>query len=226
MKILVVDDDPELRPLVAFALRQGGYLVLEAATGEAALATAASELPDLVVLDVNLPDLDGFEVCRRLRLTSPVPILMLTVRGDEEDVVRGLDLGADDYLTKPFSPRTLLARVRAGLRRGQRENAPQPIALGRLRLDPERHTVQVGEAPAVALTRLELRLLQILLAQAGRTVPPDRLLRHLWGASPTADREHLKQLVYRLRQKIEPDSSAPRHLLTDPGAGYRLDAEG
>jgi DNA-binding response OmpR family regulator len=226
MKILVVDDDPELRPLVAFALRQGGYLVLEAATGEAALETAAGELPDLVVLDVNLPGIDGFEVCRRLRQSSRAPILMLTVRGEEGDTVRGLDLGADDYLTKPFSPRTLLARVRAALRRAQQETAPQPLAVGRLCLDPERHTVQVGAAPPVALTRLELRLLQLLLAQAGHTVPPERLLRHLWGSSPTADREHLKQLVYRLRQKIELDSSAPRHLLTDPGAGYRLDAEG
>src|SRR5438045_3680567 len=109
MKVLAVDDDPELLPLVGFALRQGGYAVVEAGSGEEALQAFAAEAPDLVVLDVNLPGIDGFEVCRRLRQESAVPILMLTVRGEEEDLVRGLDLGADDYLTKPFSPRTLLA---------------------------------------------------------------------------------------------------------------------
>jgi DNA-binding response OmpR family regulator len=221
VKLLVVDDDPELLPLVAFALRQGGYLVVEAPSGEAALAAFASERPDLVVLDVNLPGIDGFEVCRRIRETSRVPILMLTVRADEEDVVRGLDLGADDYLGKPFSPRTLLARVRALLRRGGQE-APRALARGDLALDEERHTLRVGDRPELVLAPLELRLVHFLLANAGRTVTPERLLRHLWGGSATADREHLKQLVYRLRQKVEPDPGSPRYLLTDPGAGYRL----
>jgi DNA-binding response OmpR family regulator len=222
MKLLVVDDDPELRPLVAFALRQGGYHVVEAASGEAALAAFAAEKPDLVVLDVNLPGIDGFEVCRRLREGSRVPILMLTVRADEEDLVRGLDLGADDYLGKPFSPRTLLARVRALLRRGGQE-APGALAVGELVLDEERHTLRVGDRPELVLAPLELRLVHFLLANAGHTVAPERLLRHLWGGSDTADRENLKQLVYRLRQKLEPDPAAPRHLLTDPGAGYRLE---
>jgi DNA-binding response OmpR family regulator len=221
MKVLVVDDDPELLPLVAFALRQGGYFVVEAASGEVGLAAFAAEQPNLVVLDVNLPGIDGFEVCRRIREGSKVPLLMLTVRADEEDLVRGLDLGADDYLGKPFSPRTLLARVRALLRRGGQE-APQALALGDLVLDEERHTLRVGDRPELVLAPLELRLLHFLLANAGRTVAPERLLRHLWGGSGTADREHLKQLMYRLRQKVEPDPSAPRYLLTDPGAGYRL----
>jgi DNA-binding response OmpR family regulator len=221
MKVLVVDDDPELLPLVAFALRQGGYFVVEAASGEVGLAAFAAEQPNLVVLDVNLPGIDGFEVCRRIREGSKVPILMLTVRADEEDLVRGLDLGADDYLGKPFSPRTLLARVRALLRRGGQE-APQALALGDLVLDEERHTLRVADRPELVLAPLELRLLHFLLANAGRTVAPERLLRHLWGGSGTADREHLKQLMYRLRQKVEVDPSAPRYLLTDPGAGYRL----
>ena len=224
MKVLVVDDDPELLPLVAYALRQEAYLVLEAATGEAALLVADAEQPDLVVLDVNLPDLDGFEVCRRLRERSDVPILMLTVRGEEEDVVHGLDLGADDYLTKPFSPRTLTARVRALLRRATLEAPPAaPLINGDFALDEERHTVRVGGGEEVVLAPLELRLLRLLLANPGRTLPPYRLLRHLWGASGNADREHLKQLVYRLRQKIEPEPNAPRYLLTDQGAGYRLE---
>ena len=228
MKVLAVDDDHELRSLIAFALRQGGYLVVEAATGESALAVFAQEHPDLVLLDVNLPGIDGFEVARRLRAGSSVPILLLTVRDDESDVVRGLDLGADDYLTKPFSPRTLLARVRALLRRSASEAAMGngPIAAGRLVLDLERHTVAIDGGIALTLSQLELRLLQLLMANEGRTMPADRLLRHLWGASVTADREQLKQVVYRLRQKLEPEPGTPRFLVTDPGAGYRLDPQG
>lgn len=223
MKLLVVDDDPELRPLVGFALRQASYLVVEAASGEEALTQIERELPDLMILDVNLPGIDGFEVLRRARAGGRrLPILMLTVRGEEEDLVRGLDLGADDYLTKPFSPRTLLARVRALLRRAGEEAPPRPTAVGGLTLDEERHLLHLGERQVV-LAPLELRLLQHLLAQSGRTVAPERLIRHLWGGSVSAGREHLKQLVYRLRQKIEDDPMAPRLLRTDPGAGYRLE---
>ena len=224
MKLLVVDDDPELRPLVGFALRQAGYLVVESASGEEALQLLERELPDLMILDVNLPGIDGFEVLKRTRArdAAALPILMLTVRGEEEDLVRGLDLGADDYLTKPFSPRTLLARVRALLRRAGQEAPARPTAVGSLVLDEERHLLRVGERQ-VTLAPLELRLLQLLLAQAGRTVAPDRLIRHLWGGSVSAGREHLKQLVYRLRHKIEDDPMAPRLLRTDPGAGYRLE---
>jgi len=223
LKLLVVDDDPELRPLVGFALRQASYLVVEAASGEEALQQLERELPDLMILDVNLPGIDGFEVLRRARTGGRrLPILMLTVRGEEEDLVRGLDLGADDYLTKPFSPRTLLPRVRALLRRAGEEAPPRPTAVGGVVLDEERHLLHVGERQVV-LAPLELRLLQLLLAQAGRTVAPERLIRHLWGASVSAGREHLKQLVYRLRHKIEDDPMAPRLLRTDPGAGYRLE---
>jgi DNA-binding response OmpR family regulator len=224
MKLLVVDDDPELRPLVGFALRQAGYLVVESSSGEEALQLLERELPDLMILDVNLPGIDGFEVLKRTRArdAAALPILMLTVRGEEEDLVRGLDLGADDYLTKPFSPRTLLARVRALLRRAGQEAPSRPTAIGSLVLDEERHLLRVGERQ-VTLAPLELRLLQLLLAQAGRTVAPERLIRHLWGGSFSAGREHLKQLVYRLRQKIEDDPMAPRLLRTDPGAGYRLE---
>jgi DNA-binding response OmpR family regulator len=224
MKLLVVDDDPELRPLVGFALRQAGYLVVESSSGEEALQLLDRELPDLMILDVNLPGIDGFEVLKRTRArdAAALPILMLTVRGEEEDLVRGLDLGADDYLTKPFSPRTLLARVRALLRRAGQESPARPTAVGALVLDEERHLLRVGERQ-VTLAPLELRLLQLLIAQAGRTVAPERLIRHLWGGSVSAGREHLKQLVYRLRHKIEDDPMAPRLLRTDPGAGYRLE---
>jgi DNA-binding response OmpR family regulator len=225
MKILVVDDDLDLLALVAFALRQAGYLVVEATDGELALRRFAEEAPDLVVLDGNLPRIDGFEVCRRLRAESRTPILMLTVRGDEADVVRGLDLGADDYLTKPFSPRTLLARIRAALRRAGLEKS-STLETGRVALDVGRHEVSVDGGAAVRLTKLEFRLLQLLLAHAGQAIEAERLFQHVWGQRPSGDRQLLKQLVHRLRQKIEEDPAAPRFLLTVPGVGYELDVLG
>jgi DNA-binding response OmpR family regulator len=225
MKILVVDDDADLRGLIAYALRQAGYLVLEEADGAAGLARVEREEPDLVILDVNLPKLDGFEVCRRVRDRWAIPVMMLTVRNAEEDQVRGLDLGADDYLGKPFSPRTLLARVRALLRRTGNEK-PAPLEAGDLTVDLETQTVSVQNAPAVRLTPLEVRLLQLLIANAGHTLPFERLLRHVWGDRETGDRQALKQLVHRLRQKLEPDVAAPRYLVSAPGLGYVLRPEG
>jgi len=147
--------------------------------------------------------------------------MMLTVRSEEEDLVRALELGADDYLTKPFSPRTLIARIRALLRRAGMESAT-PLAAGRVTLNVDEHTVQIGPAPPVRLTKLELRLLQMLLAHAGRTVSSDRLLVHIWGHRNSGDRQLLKQLVHRLRQKIEPDPALPQLLQTAAGAGYKL----
>jgi DNA-binding response OmpR family regulator len=150
--------------------------------------------------------------------------MMLTVRGEEEDLVRALELGADDYLTKPFSPRTLIARIKALLRRAGLENAA-PVAAGRVKLDLDEHTVQIGTNDVVRLTKLELRLLQMLLANAGHTVSSDRLLLHVWGHRGAGDRQLLKQLVHRLRQKLERDPAAPDVLQTAPGAGYRLIVE-
>jgi DNA-binding response OmpR family regulator len=225
VKILVVDDDLDLLALIAFALRQAGYLVVDATDGELALRRFADEAPDLVVLDANLPRIDGFEVCRRLRAGSRTPILMLTVRGDEADVVRGLDLGADDYLTKPFSPRTLLARIRALLRRSGIEKS-DAVESGRIALDVARHEIRVDGGGAVRLTKLEFRMLQLMVAHAGQAIETERLLQHVWGQRAAGDRQLLKQLVHRLRQKIEADPAAPRFLLTVPGVGYELDTEG
>ena len=226
MKILVVDDDPDLRDLIGYTLRRDGYFVIESEDGRAALLMAEVERPDLVLLDVNLPKLDGFEVCRRLRAaptTSSIPIVMLTVRGTEEDQVRGLDLGADDYLAKPFSPRTLLARVRALLRRAGGAERPQPLQVGDLLIDAEGQSVRVQGAEPVRLTRLEFRLLQLLAANAGADLPFERLLRHVWGDRLSGDRQALKQLVHRLRQKIEAQPAEPRYLLSAAGVGYRLE---
>ncbi len=223
MKILVVDDDQELRGLIGFALRQAGYLVVDAATGPDALRVFEREQPDLAILDVNLPGLSGFDVCKEIRANSEVPIMMLTVRSSEEDQVHGLDLGADDYLTKPFSPRTLLARVRALLRRTEIDR-PSPLASGDIELDVERQTVSVRRAEAVRLTNLEFRLLQYLLANAGHTIPTDRLTNHVWGYRGIGDRQLLKQLVHRLRQKVEQQPNDPRYVLTVSGIGYMLQA--
>lgn len=224
MKLLIVDDDADLRAILGFALRDAGFVVVEAAGAAAALERAEAELPDLVVLDLNLGRDDGFELLPRLRARegNPRPVLVLSVRSAEEDVVRALDLGADDYLTKPFSPRTLLARVRALLRRAG-GSAPELLVAGDLRLDLERRALQVGARAPVRLTPLEARLVQFLIARAGETVPSERLLVHIWGGRGEGDRQLLKQLVHRLRQKIEPDPAAPRHVVTDAGEGYRLE---
>jgi len=222
MKILAVDDDLDLLKVIAFALRQAGYLVLEARDGPSALETFERERPDLVILDVNMPRLSGFEVLKRIRAGgSATPVMILTVRSSEEDQVEGLDSGADDYLTKPFSPRTLLARVRALLRRAGVER-PAPLSSGDLVLDLEKQSVRVrGKAPA-RLTNLELRLLQLLLANGGHTLPLDRLTSHVWGDRGLGDRQLLKQLVHRLRRKIEEDPASPRYLVTVSGVGYAL----
>ena len=227
MKVLVVDDDPELLPLIAFALRNAGLLVLECESGEDALVVEERERPDLFVLDVNLPGIDGFTVCRTLRKGGRrVPILMLTVRGDEEDLVRGLDEGADDFLTKPFSPRTLSARVRALLRRsGERDDGGGSAAergTPGVVLDGEARTLRLPGRPLIRLTELEFRLIQLLHAHAGAAVRTDAILRHVWGSRSYTDRQHLKQLVHRLRQKLEDDPTNPRALVTEPGVGYRL----
>jgi DNA-binding response OmpR family regulator len=221
MKILVADDDRDLLELVAFTLAQSGFLTLKAPDGDAALRIFAAESPDLLILDINMPGLSGFQVCEEVRRKSRVPVMMLTVRGAEEDLVRALELGADDYLNKPFSPRTLLARVKALLRRAGME-ASSPVSAGRLRLDVEEHTLQIGAKPAIRLTKLELRLLQLLLANTGHSVSSDRLLLQVWGHRGAGDRQLLKQLVHRVRQKIERDPANPEILLTVPGAGYRL----
>ncbi|HEY7974012.1 MAG TPA: response regulator transcription factor, partial [Ktedonobacterales bacterium] len=220
MKILVVDDDLVLIDLISFTLRGAGYTVLEATDGHVVLERFAREQPDLVILDVNLPGRDGFAVCRELRQLAGTPILMLTVRNAEEDHVRGLDEGADDYLTKPFSPRTLLAHVRALLRRSGGEQSTA-LDAGDLRLNPEDHTISVRGAIA-HLTNRELRLVQYLFANCGRVVPAERLTTHIWGYHDSGDRQLLKQIVHRVRQKIEHNPAAPRYLVTVPGVGYQL----
>lgn len=223
MKVLIADDDRDLLEIVSFALTQAGYLVVKATDGSAAIRAFMSEQPDLAILDINMPGASGFQVCEAIRAQSRAPVMMLTVRSEEEDLVRALEIGADDYLTKPFSPRTLLARVKALLRRSGFESSG-PLSAGRVSLDVDEHTVQIGDAPVIRLTKLELRLLQMLLASAGRTVSSDRLLSHVWGHRGSGDRQLLKQLVHRLRGKIEADPATPQLLQTVSG-GYKLVVE-
>jgi DNA-binding response OmpR family regulator len=222
MKILLVDDDPDLLSVTGFALQQAGFLVVKALDGAAGLEAFQREQPDLAVLDINMPRMNGFELAKRLRERSSIPLIMLTARSEEEDVVRALSLGADDYLTKPFSPKILLARVKALLRRVGLE-AEETVAAGRLALDVAELTLSGLPTGVVRLTPLEARFLQLLLAQAGRTVSTERLLVHVWGNRAGGNRQLLKQLVHRLRQKVETDPAHPKLVRTVPNAGYSID---
>jgi DNA-binding response OmpR family regulator len=223
LKVLVVDDDADLLAVVSFALRQASFPVVSAHSYGTALSTFRTERPDLAILDINLPGGSGFELCGVLRKESNTPIMMLTARGEESDLVRALELGADDYLTKPFSPRTLVARVKALLRRAGHES-PGPTRVGDLALDADQLLLRIGER-AVKVTPLESRLLHLLLANAGQVVHTERLLVHVWGHRGGGDRQLLKQLVHRLRQKIGDDSDQPRWLSTIPSVGYMLRVE-
>lgn len=223
MKALVVDDDRVLADLVAFTLRREGYQVVQAFDGPAALQQWQDERPDVVILDVNLPKtvppLDGFAVCQRIREEASTPIILLTVRGEEDDIVRGLKLGADDYVHKPFSPRQLVARIEAVLRRAGSIPTPSVRQLPGLAFDPGRRTVLVDEGETISLTPLENRLLDVLTLNAGQVLPFETLIDHVWGVDG-GERDALRQLVRRLRGKIEPDTADPRFIETIPGLGY------
>jgi DNA-binding response OmpR family regulator len=219
MKILVVDDDAQLSSIIAFTLRREGFTVASARDGQEALDVWQREQPDLILLDVNLPGLDGHAVLRRIRAQARTPVIMLTVRAADEDVVQGLDLGADDYIAKPFSPKTLLARIRAVLRRAGAEPA-RDLNAGELTLDVERQQVRRGAAAPVHLTPLEFRLLHHLMVHRSQVLTAEALIEHVWGYEDTGDRDLLKQLIRRLRRKIEPDPANPRYIETIPNVGY------
>ncbi|MET0987785.1 MAG: response regulator transcription factor [Steroidobacteraceae bacterium] len=220
MSIVVADDDADLRSLVWFTLTQGGYQVTAVADAKGAVEAFEQTQPELLVLDINMPDRSGFEVCKEIRGRATTPILMLSARDQEDDIVSALDCGADDYLTKPFSPRTLLARTRALLRRAQ-ANAPTAITVNSMTLDLDEHTLKIG-SQTLRLTVLELRVIQVLMTSPARTITQERLLDQIWGSGGARERNALKQLIYRLRRKIEFEPAEPTILQTTPGAGYRL----
>ncbi len=223
MRALVVDDDIQLASLIAFTLRREGFQVFQAHDGLTALDAWASEAPDIVILDVNLPDLSGDVVLQRIRATGATPVIMLTVRSDEDAIVHGLGLGADDYIAKPFSPRNLVARVRAVLRRSGQQ-PPADLTLADMTLDMDRQAVRYADGRLVQLTPLEFRLLRYLLVNQGQVLPTDSIIEQVWGYDTHEDRTALKQLVRRLRVKIEPDPANPRYIETLPGVGYTINA--
>ena len=230
MKALIVDDDRVLADVLSFTLRREGFEIVQAHDGISALQHWAEEDPDLIVLDVNLPKLDGFEVCQRIREKADTPILLLTVRGEEDDIVHGLELGADDYVTKPFSPRQLVARAHAVLRRAGKTSLDTLRQVGPLTCDPSRRELRIGDREPVSLTPLESRLLDYLVLNAGHVLTAEAIINHVWGAEG-ADRDMLRQLVHRLRNKIsqacqaqanDADTSQPIYIETVPGLGYGL----
>jgi len=228
-RILLVEDEQSYREPLAYLLQREGFDVVEADTGPQALEAASEQDPDLILLDLMLPGLDGTEVCRRIRQTSDVPIIMLTAKDSEIDKVVGLELGADDYVTKPYSARELLARVRAVLRRREKaaDSADEPVEseellrAGNVEMDVDRHTVTVDGAE-VAFPLREFELLQFLLRNSGRVVTREQLIDRVWGADYVGDTKTLDVHVKRIRAKIEADPAAPKLLRTVRGVGYRL----
>ena len=222
--ILVVDDEPRMTRFIRMNLELEGYRVIEAHDGVDALEKARTELPDLIILDVMMPELNGFETLEMLREVSNVPVIMLTVRSDEDDKVRGLELGADDYMTKPFGARELVSRVKAVLRRTQGPATPEEAILqidDRLSVDYNRQEVIV-EGERIRLRPTEFRMLYHLIENAGWVVPHETLLAKVWGYEYREEIQYLRLYVTYLRKKIEPDPSNPRYILTERGIGYRF----
>lgn len=221
-RILLVDDEPNIVGTLAPLLRTRGYEVFTAMNGRTAIETVDREKPDLIVLDLGLPDVDGVDLCREIRETLGVPIVVLSARGAEGDKVRALDVGADDYVTKPFGAEELLARIRAALRRSDAP-APtsEPLVRGGLTIDRERFRV-LRDGEEVRLTPKEFELLTYLAQHPGRVLTHRAILKAIWGPNAVDQPEHLRVLVGALRKKIEANPSAPKYILTEPWVGYRF----
>jgi DNA-binding response OmpR family regulator len=220
MKVLVAEDDLALSDVLSFTLRRAGYETVVAHDGQTALSRWQDEAPDLILLDLNLPKLDGLSVCRRIHANDETPIIILSVRDEDDDIVSGLELGADDYVVKPFSPRQLVARIEAVLRRvNHHAVAPGLIRAGGFTLDPARHELFCCDEPLGHLTKLECRMLEVLMQNCGQVVPRDSLIDFVWGAEG-ADSAMLKQVIYRLRRKFRDLRRCQGHIDTVAGVGY------
>ncbi|WP_324579329.1 response regulator [Plasticicumulans sp.] len=223
--LLVVEDELAIRRFLRTALRAQGYTLFEAATGTEALTLAAQERPDLILLDLGLPDLDGLDVLGRLREWSTVPVIILSARGQEADKVRGLDAGADDYLAKPFGVPELLARLRVALRHRSRSGTADPVfTAGGLSVDLAAHRV-TRDGSDIHLTPRQFRVLAVLVRHAGRVVTQQQLIREVWGEASDATSDSVRIAMHGLRHRLEPDPVRPRWLRTEPGIGYRLVGE-
>jgi two-component system, OmpR family, KDP operon response regulator KdpE len=222
IRVLIVDDEPQIRRFLRASLSAHGYRVVEASCGREAIALTSTERPELLLLDLGLPDMDGLEVIRRLREWSTVPIIVISVRGQEAEKIAALDGGADDYVTKPFGMGELLARLRAALRHRLQAEVEEPLfRCGALSVDLLRRLVSVDERE-VKLTPKEYDLLRTLVTHAGKVVTHQYLLRQVWGPGSLYETHYLRVYIGQLRQKIEPDPAQPRYILTEPGVGYRL----
>lgn len=221
LRILIVDDEAAIRRFLANILGTDRFTVFQAETGGLALAAAAASRPDLILLDLGLPDMDGVDVIRKIRTWSPVPIIVLSVRGQEIDKVKALDAGADDYLTKPFGIAELLARIRVAVRRSVRQ-APEPLfRVDELEVDLARRLVKVKDRE-VQLTPTEYELLRLLVVHAGKVLTHGQILKQIWGTTHANQPHLLRVNISNLRHKIEQDVSRPRYIRTEPGVGYRL----
>jgi len=225
-RILLVDDEVSIQRAVAPLLRARGFDVEVAGTGTEAVRIVSSRAPDLMVLDLGLPDLDGIEVCRRIRAHSALPIIVLSARGAEPDKVQALELGADDYVTKPFGPDELVARIRVALRRvaADQQPAPDRLQAGDLTIVCDRRLVIRGDRE-IRLTPKEFELLVLLARNGGRVMTHRAILKAIWGGQAVNEPEHLWVLVAQLRKKVEPDPSKPRYLISEPFVGYRFNIE-
>lgn len=222
-RILVVDDEAAIRRFLHTALDTGEFSLHQAETGHAALAAAVTVKPDIILLDLGLPDMDGVEVIRRIREWSQIPIIVLSVREHEDDKVKALDAGADDYLTKPFGVAELLARIRVALRRSLQQ-VPEPVyRVDELEVDLARRRVQIA-GNEVQLTPTEYDLLRLLVTHAGKVLTHSQILKQIWGVAYTEQHNVLRVNISNLRQKIEKNASRPRYIITEPGVGYRLSA--
>ena len=224
--ILVIDDEPPIRRFIHASLTSHDYRVIEAAGGAEGLALAGSHVPDLVILALGLPDIDGLQVLSAIREQSALPVIILTARGQEQDKIAGLDAGADDYLTKPFSVGELAARIRVALRHHNRlpgDGPPSSVfETGELRVDLETRTVTL-EGNEIPLTPIQFKLLGVFIRHAGKVITHKQLLREVWGPGATAEQAHyVRVYVHQLRHKLEKDPARPRYLLTEPWVGYRL----
>ncbi len=222
--ILLIEDDAQIRRFLRASLVTQGFDLIEAGTGREGLALAASQVPEIILLDLGLPDMEGIEVINQLRLWSNIPIIILSARGQERDKVANLDAGADDYLTKPFGVGELLARIRVALRKAMpaAEDKPEAMhSLGKLKVDFERRLVFRG-SEEVHLTPIEYKLLSVLIKYRGKVVTHRQLLKEVWGPSYTEQNPYLRIFILNLRRKLEDDPTRPQYLLTEPGVGYRL----
>jgi two-component system, OmpR family, KDP operon response regulator KdpE len=220
-RVLFIDDEPSVRQATATLLRSRGYAVTLAGTGAEGLSAFEREKPDLVILDLGLPDANGVDICRQLRARADVPIVILSVRGDETTKVHALDAGADDYVTKPFGPEELLARIRVGLRRSTSGDLRGQIRRADLIMDFDKRRLYRGETE-IRLTPREFALLGLLAGNSGRVLTHQTIAKRIWGAASAAHHEHLRVLVGQLRKKIERDPERPEYVITEPWVGYRF----